>query len=64
MLEELNKRVKNLDTIDIGLIKWTVLFTGIVIVKIFPQLLSISYPLLVVIIVALAARPVYRFWGK
>ncbi len=62
MFEELNKRVKKLDTLDIGLIKWTAIVAALIIIKIFPQLLSINYLILILVLVVLAARPVYRFW--
>ena len=64
MLDELNKRAKNLDALDIGLIKWSVLFFALIIIKMFPQLLHIGYLILIVIVIALAARPVYKFWKQ
>ena len=62
-VESLDKRVKNLDTLDIGLIKWSVLVGGIIIIKLFPQLIDINYLVLIVALIALAARPVYRFFS-
>jgi len=65
MLKYLNDRVKRLDVFDIGLIKWTVLFTGILVAKLFPQLLHLRYSALLVIIVILAIKPTYRYFlGK
>jgi hypothetical protein len=64
MLDEINKRVKNLDALDIGLIKWSVLFFALIVIKMFPQLLHIGYLILIIIVIALAARPVYRFWKQ
>ena len=65
MLKMMNERVKKLDIFDIGLTKWTVLFAGILIAKLFPQLLTIRYSILLVIIVILAIRPTYRYFlGK
>ncbi len=62
-MNDLDKRVKNLDTLDIALIKWSALVACVIILKLFPQLLHISFLLLIVILVAVAARPVYRFWS-
>ena len=62
MLEKLDERVKRLDTLDIGLIKWTAIVAALIIIKLFPQLLGIHYLYLILILVVLAARPVYRFW--
>ena len=64
MFEKLNEKIKKLTVIDIGLIKWSVLFATIIIVKIFPQLLNISYPILIILMLATAAKPVYVIWIK
>jgi hypothetical protein len=64
MWNDLEKRVKNLDTLDIALTKWAALVAGIIIVKLFPGLLNISWLLLIVILIAVAARPMYDFWSK
>ncbi len=64
MFEKLNERIKKLNVIDIGLTKWSVFFATIIIVKIFPQLLNISYLILIILVLALAARPVYVIWIK
>jgi hypothetical protein len=64
MFEKMNQRVKNLTVVDIGLVKWSVLFAAIIIVKIFPQLLMISYSVLVVLMIACAIKPLYKFWIK
>ena len=62
MFDKMNARLKNLNVVDIGLVKWSAFFTAIIIVKIFPQLLNISYAVLIVLTLACAARPFYRFW--
>ena len=64
MLEKMNAGVKKLTIIDIGLIKWSVFFATIIVVKIFPQLLSMGYPILIILMLALAARPLYTIWIK
>lgn len=64
MFEKMNERIKKLTVVDIGLTKWSVLFSTIVIVKLFPQLLNISYPVLIILVLAAAAKPVYAFWFK
>lgn len=64
MFEKMNERLRKLDVVDIGLVKWTVFFAAIIIVKIFPQLLKINYTILVLLTIACGARPLYRFWIK
>ena len=64
MFDEINKRVKIFDGLDIGLIKWSVLVFALIVIKMFPQLLHIRYLILIVIVIALAARPAYRFWKQ
>ena len=64
MINYLNEIIKKLDAIDIGLIKLAVLLATIVIVKLFPQLMNISYVVLIILIIICAARPLYRLWFK
>ena len=63
-LQNMNEKVQTMTLFDIGLIKWSVLFATIIIVKIFPQLLNINYIVLFVLSIACAAKPVYKFWIK
>lgn len=64
MFEKMNERINRLTFLDIGLIKWSVFLATIIIVKLFPQLLQISYPVLILFMVVFAARPFYRYWIK
>ena len=62
--EGLNQRVKRLSFVDIKLIKWATFFATIVVVKFFPQLLQMNYPVLILLMVLCAAKPVYKAWIK
>jgi len=64
MIKYLNERTKTLDVWDLVLTKWSVLFATIIIVKLFPQLLNISYVVLVILMIICMARPVYKFYFK
>ncbi|MCX5667057.1 MAG: hypothetical protein NTY34_01940 [Candidatus Omnitrophica bacterium] len=64
MFEKMNERIKNLTVIDIGLIKMSVFFATIFIIHLFPQLLNISYTVLVILVLALAVKPIYVVWLK
>ncbi len=64
MFGKMNARVKKLTVVDIALIKWSVFVAAVIIVKLFPQLLQISYPVLILLLVVFAAKPFYRFWVK
>ena len=55
-------KMKNLDVLDIGLIKIAVLLITIVIVKLLPQLLDINYSILIISAIIVGARPAYKFW--
>jgi hypothetical protein len=59
MFEKMNEKIRKLTVIDIGLTKWSVFFATIIVIKIFPQLLNISYPILIILMLALAAKPIY-----
>jgi hypothetical protein len=64
MFEDLDKKVKNLDTLDVVLIKWSAFVAGIMLIKLIPQILNIGWLLLIVILIVLAARPAYDFWKQ
>ena len=64
MFEKMSERLKKLTIVDIGLTKWAAVLFGIIIAKIFPQLLNIGYHILIIIMLALGARPLYNFWFK
>ena len=64
MFDKMNERIKKLTVIDIGLTKWSVFFATIIIVKIFPQLLNTGYPMLIILMLMLAAKPLYTVWIK
>lgn len=59
-MEFIKSKVKQLDWIDIGLIKWSCIAFGILIAMLFPEILNINIWLIVAIIVVLALRPTYR----
>jgi len=62
--ENMNEKIKKMTVMDIGLVKWSVFFFTIIIVKLFPQLLKINYTVLAVLMLACGARPLYKFWLK
>jgi hypothetical protein len=57
-----DRRIKNLDTLDIGLTKLSVFFATIVAVKIFPSLTRLDYSLLIALTLLMALRPLYKLW--
>ncbi|MFH1189894.1 MAG: hypothetical protein V1682_04320 [Candidatus Omnitrophota bacterium] len=62
MFKMLNEKIKRMTVVDIGLVKLASFVFGILIVKIFPDLLSIGYPALIIIILACGAKPLYKMW--
>ena len=63
-MEFIKSKVKQLDWVDIGLIKWSCIAFGILIAMLFPEILSINIWLIVAIIIVLALRPTYRVYIK
>lgn len=63
MLDKLSKNVQKMDVWDIALIKLSVFFFAIIIVKLFAQLLDISYLMLAILVAVAAARPLWRFFA-
>ena len=64
MFENWNERIKKMTVMDIGLVKFAAFFFAIIIVKLFPQLLKINYAVLIVLVLACGAKPLYKFWIK
>lgn len=62
--DSMNEKIKKMTVWDIGLVKWSVFFFAIIIVKLFPQLLNIGYPILIVLMIACGAKPLCKFWIK
>ncbi|MFH1519180.1 MAG: hypothetical protein ABIE75_01225 [Candidatus Omnitrophota bacterium] len=62
--KSLNEKVKKLSFIDVKLIKWATFFATIIVVKFFPQLLKINYPILIILMVVCSVKPVYAVWFK
>jgi hypothetical protein len=60
----LEEKVKKMGVWDIGLLKLSVLLFTIILVKLFPQLLDISYTVLIALVIILVVRPVYTVWLK
>lgn len=64
MLEFMNDKIKKMTVWDIGLVKLSVFFFTIIIVKLIPCLLNINYPVLVILVLAAGAVPLYKVWVK
>jgi len=64
MFEKMNEKMKTMTIWDMALVKWSVLFATIIIVKLFPQLLNISYPVLAILMIACMVKPLYKMWIK
>ena len=60
----MDEKIRKMTVMDIGLVKMSVFFSTIIIVKLFPQLLRINYAVLIVLMLACGARPLYKFWIK
>jgi len=64
MFKKVNQRAKNLSLMDVKLIQLSTLFSGILLVKLFPSLLRISYLVLSVLLLICLVKPFYSFWIK
>jgi len=64
MFKNWNEKIKKMTVMDIGLVKWSVFFFTIIVVKLFPQLLRINYAVLIVFTLVCGARPLYKIWIK
>ena len=64
MFKKMNERLEKMTVMDIGLVKFTVFFFTVIIVKLFPQLLKINYVVLIVLVLACGIKPLYKYWIK
>ena len=62
--KNMDEKTKKMTVMDIGLIKMSVFFFTIIIVKLFPQLLNINYTILIVFVLVCGIKPLYKFWMK
>ncbi len=59
-----NAKVKKLDWLDVGLIKWSCIAFGVILVMLIPALTEISIWWFIAIAILLAIRPIYRVYIK
>ena len=64
MLASLNDKIKKLTVVDIGLVKFSAFFFAIIIAKLFPAVLILSYPVLIILVLLCGAKPFYSVWFK
>ena len=60
----MDSKVKKMDWLDIGLVKFSCIAFGILLAILIPKLTEISIWLIVAVIIILAMRPGYRVYLK
>lgn len=64
MFKKLNKRAENLTLLDVKLIQLSTFFGAIIVVKLIPNILQLSYLALIVLTLICLFKPFYSFWIK
>jgi len=64
LFKGMDARVKKLDIIDIKLAQGAAICLGLVIVKLFPQILRINTGWFIALALLLAIKPLISFYGK
>lgn len=64
ILSCMRSKTKKLDVWDMALIKWSCIAFGVLLVIIFPVLTTINIWWLIVLVVILMVRPLYRTYFK
>ncbi len=59
-----NERIRKLTVVDISLIKFSAMFFGVIVVKIFPALLKVNYSVLIALVLVCGLKPLHSFWFK
>jgi len=64
ILEDMNRRVRKLDIIDVKLSQGAAMFFVLIIAKLIPDIMGLSIWWFVVLLIICAVKPVYVFWIK
>jgi len=64
ILEEMNRRAKKFDIIDVKLAQGAAMFFVLIIAKIIPGIMDFSIWLFVGLLIICAIKPFYVFWLK
>lgn len=62
--ESMNQRVKRFGVLELKLLQAAAIFFSLIIVKVFPEIMSLSIWWFVVLSAACAIRPVWLFFGR
>ncbi len=60
----LDSKVKKMDWLDVGLIKWSCIGFGLLLAILIPWLTEMNIWWIIIIIIVLAMRPLYRVYIK
>lgn len=63
-LEDMTRRVRRFDIIDVKLAQGAAMFFVLIIAKLIPQIMSINVWWFVALLVICAVKPFYVFWFK
>lgn len=63
-LKFINSKIKNLDILDIQLIKLSTFFFALMLASIFPILISLDWYYYLIIFLLFGIRPIYKFFFK
>lgn len=64
LLEDMDKRVKKFDLVDVKLAQVTAMFGALILAKLIPVIMDINIWLFVVLFVVCAIKPFCVFWFK
>jgi len=62
LLEDMNRRVKKFDLVDVKLAQVTAMFGALIIAKLIPEIMGLSIWWFAAMLVVCAIRPFYVFW--
>ena len=64
LLDEMTRRVKKFDIIDVKLAQVVAMFLALIIAKLIPDIMNINIWWFVALLIICAAKPFYMFWFK
>ena len=63
LLEDMNRRVRKFDIVDVKLAQVTAMFFALILAKLIPEIMDINIWLFVVLLVVCAIKPFCVFWS-
>jgi len=63
LLEDINRRVRRFDIVDVKLAQLTAMFLALIIAKLIPEIMDMNICFFIILLVVCAIKPFCVFWS-